>query len=73
MWKYLRIVLRFFTDLAYAAYFAAIEYDVKLQETKTTSDRILIWFAVILITVCILAAILYMFWTLLDSIDIKPI
>lgn len=71
MWKIFNIFLRFLSDLWHAGYFAVIEYDVKLQETKTVQQRILIWFATALITFIVILAILYMFWSLLDSIEIK--
>lgn len=73
MWKSIYFIGRFFSDVGRAFYFAIIEYDVQLQETKTLQQRILIWFATILIAICIVFAILYMFWSWLDSIDIKGI
>jgi hypothetical protein len=71
MWKIINFIVRFFTDVWHAGYFAIIEYDVKLQETKTLQQRILIWFAVILIALCIVFSILYSFWHFLDSIEVK--
>lgn len=71
MWKVIRFIVRFLTDLWHAGFFAVIEYDVQLQETKTTQQRIVIWFAVILITSMIILALLYMFWHLLDSIQVQ--
>lgn len=71
MWRVINFIVRFLSDVWHAGYFAVIEYDVKLQETKTLQQRILIWFAVALIAACILFAILYMFWDLLDSIEVQ--
>ena len=71
MWRIIYFFGRFFTDIWHAAYFAVIEYDAKLQETKTLQERILIWFAVMLITACILFSILYMFWNMLDAIEVR--
>lgn len=71
MWRVIHFFVRFFSDVWHAGYFAIIEYDVKLQETKTLQERILIWFAVILIVSLIILSFLYMFWDLLDSIEVQ--
>lgn len=71
MWRIIHFIVRFFTDVWHAAYFAIIEYDVQLRDTKTTQQRILIWFAVFLITTMIVLSILYMFWDFLDAIEVQ--
>ncbi len=71
MWRIIRFIVRFLSDVWHAAYFAIIEYDVQLQETKTIHQRILIWFAVFLITAMIILSLLYTFWNFLDSIEVQ--
>jgi hypothetical protein len=64
---------RFTFDLSHAVWYSAIEYDTELQRTKTTTQRVFIWLAVLILTLLFITALVYGVWRLLDSIEIKGI
>lgn len=64
-------IKRFFLDLWNAAIFAIGEYDVKLQATKSITERIYIWASIALLFAFILAACVYGIWTILDSFPVE--
>jgi len=69
----INFIKRFSFDLGRSIYFAALSYDEKLQNTRTTSQRIFIW-AVIAVAVIILAIIaVYFIWFLLDAFDVSKL
>ena len=70
MWTVFDLLKRFLSDLYRATIFAALAYDEQLQMTKTTTQRLLIWFGILGIIGIIALLLLYGIWYVLDAFDV---
>ena len=73
MWTIIHFLVRFFRDLWHATFFAAIEYDDKLQLTKTPTQRFIIWLMVLGMVIIALIILVILIRQGLEAINITGI
>ena len=70
MMTLINLTKQFISDFFHASFFAIIEYDIKLQNSKTFEQRALIWIVISLFASTLLLLLLFGFWNMLDRIQV---
>lgn len=65
---FVRFIKQFSIDLYRALYYEAMEFDSKLQETKTTTQRILIWTGIGIAFIAIILLLLHLLYRFLSTL-----
>jgi len=70
MMTLINLTKQFISDLFRSVFFAVINFDINLQNSKTFEQRVLIWMVISIFALTLLLLLLFRFWNMLERIQV---
>ena len=70
MMTLINLTKQFISDLFRSVFFAVINFDINLQNSKTFEQRALVWILILIFASTLLLLLLFGFWNMPDRIQV---